>query len=155
MEQEEEKEEEEEEEQEEEEEEAAAEGGEGGAAEVAAAPVEVPPPQINPAAPKIDQKKFGGTWGAVGGQKTTCQAGGAADYVLSKLTPMGFQPLAKGNTPDGGAKVYVYCGFSDGTYGYIEMLIAPTGAVSATVKCDGDDAHKTGFLIQNLPAAIA
>jgi AP-4 complex subunit beta-1 len=144
-----------EEEEEEEEEEAAAEGGEGGAAEVAAAPVEVPPPQINPAAAKIDQKKFGGTWSTVGGQKTTCQAGGPADYVLSKLAPMGFQPLAKGNTPDGGAKVYVYCGFSDGMYGYIEMIISPTGAVSATVKCDGDDAHKTGFLIQNLRAAIA
>jgi hypothetical protein len=113
-------------------------------------------PQINPVAAKIDQKKFGGARSTVGGQKTTYQAEFlTADYILGKLAPMGFQPLAKGNTPDGGAKVYVYCGFSDGMYGYIEMIISPTGAVSATVKCDGDDAHKTGFLIQNLPAAIA
>lgn len=141
-------------EEEEEEEEEAAAAAEGGA-EAPPPVAEEPPPQINPAAAKVDQKTFGGVWGSVGGQKTTCQAGGPADYVLSKLTPMGFNALAKGNTPDGGAKVYVYCGFVEGGYGYIEMLISAAGAVQATVKCDGDDARKTKFLIENLPMAIA
>ena len=142
------------EEEEEEEEEAAAEEPEQEPA------VEIPPPGLNAAAPAVTQQQFGKVWSTVGGQQTTCQAGGAADYVLGKLAPMGFKALAKGNTPDGGAKVYVYCGFMDdqtgpGGYGYIEMIISPTGAVQATVKCDGDDSRKSQFLIQNLPGAIA
>jgi len=147
-----------EEEEEEEEEEAAAAGTEAAAAEPA--PVEIPPPGLNAAAPAVNQKQFGGVWGTVGGQQTSCQAGGNADFVLGKLQPMGFKALAKGNTPDGGAKMYVYCGFLDdqtgpGGYGYIEMLINPTFGVQATVKCDGDDPRKTKFLIDNLPMAIA
>ena len=127
-----------EEEAEDEEEEAPEVGGEDYVAP-APAPVE-PPPQINPAAANVTQQQFGGVWGTIGGQKSQCQAGGNADYVLGKLLPMGFKALAKGNTPDGGAKVYTYCGFSDGTYGFIEMIIGPSGSVAFTVKCQEDDA---------------
>ena len=140
------------EEEEEEEEEVQADGT---PAPVAEPEPEIPPPAIDPAAPKVDQKTFGGVWGTVAGQKTSCQAGGGADYVLGKLLPMGFQALAKGNTPDGGAKVYVYCGFQEGGYAYCEMLISPAGAVSATVKATDDDQRKTKFLIDNLGMAIA
>jgi hypothetical protein len=120
----------------------------------APAPAGPPPPQITAAAAAVTQQKFGGIWGTVAGKKVSLQAAGNADAILAKLTPLGFKPLAKGNTPDGGCKMYIYCGFTDGTYGYVEMVISPTHSCAVTIKCEGDDSTKTEFLINGLKATI-
>ena len=120
----------------------------------APAPQGPPPPQINAGAEARTQQQFGQVWSTVSGKKVPMQAAAGPDAILAKLGPMGFKPLAKGNTPDGGCKMYIYCGFTDGMYGYVEMLCSPTNMVQVTVKCDSNDMPKTDYLLTGLKSSI-
>ena len=122
-------------------------GGFGGAAAPAAAPA---PLTLNPAPVAINQQVFAATWQSCTGQSCALQAAGGADFVIAKLAPLGISVFAKGNTPDGGAKVYMFAEFADASHGFAELMINPTGGINAVVKCDGNDAAKTKHLFERI-----